>query len=346
MSAGSSARTMLVEHAVAVARVRAAAAVQVPRRPFRPRERPLPLVAPHVLAHHEDADRGLVEHRRRLVVQPVAEPLAAKRFEIEHRVRARSRRHRRRRSAGSSAATDRRSSAARASPRSVAACAFIPTKFAMVPLTLMSYQPPTCNAGRSSLSVVRLVVERDGSTDRRAARAPGCRPSRARSSRAAGSRGAGGTGRAARPSRPSGGSARRAPLRRRASRRSAPACRATPRARVQVRRSGARARRRPPPPNRCGGRAGARLPCRTTCPSTPRSRPRAAIATRCGGRAMAASHCVYPMYDAPNMPTRPFDHGCSAAHSTVSYPSSTSTPIGAHSPSDSKRPRESWYTTT
>ena len=45
------------------------------------------------------------------------------------------------------------------------------------------------------------------------------------------------------------------------------------------------------------------------------------------------------------MPTRPFDHGCSAAHSTVSYPSSTSTAIGAQSPSDSKRPRESWYTT-
>ena len=46
------------------------------------------------------------------------------------------------------------------------------------------------------------------------------------------------------------------------------------------------------------------------------------------------------------VPTLPSLQGNPAAHSTVSYPSSTSTPIGAHSPSDSKRPRESWYTTT
>jgi hypothetical protein len=42
------------------------------------------------------------------------------------------------------------------------------------------------------------------------------------------------------------------------------------------------------------------------------------IAARCGGRRMAACHCVSPTYDAPNIPTLPVDHGWAAAHSTAS----------------------------
>ena len=42
------------------------------------------------------------------------------------------------------------------------------------------------------------------------------------------------------------------------------------------------------------------------------------IVTRCGGRVCANAHCVQPSYELPHVPTRPFDHGCAAAHSTVS----------------------------
>ena len=45
------------------------------------------------------------------------------------------------------------------------------------------------------------------------------------------------------------------------------------------------------------------------------------IAARCGGDSIAASHCTAPGYDNPKVPTRPFDHGCAAAHSMVSKPS-------------------------
>ena len=45
------------------------------------------------------------------------------------------------------------------------------------------------------------------------------------------------------------------------------------------------------------------------------------MAFRCGGFSTAASHCTAPGYDSPNVPTAPFDHGCVAAHSMVSYPS-------------------------
>ena len=38
------------------------------------------------------------------------------------------------------------------------------------------------------------------------------------------------------------------------------------------------------------------------------------------------------------MPTLPFDQGCRAAHSIVSYPSSMSLRNGSHLPSDSCRP--------
>ena len=45
------------------------------------------------------------------------------------------------------------------------------------------------------------------------------------------------------------------------------------------------------------------------------------------------------------MPTRPFDFGSPAAHSTVSYPSSASCANGYHSPSLLHRPRTSWTAT-
>jgi len=43
-----------------------------------------------------------------------------------------------------------------------------------------------------------------------------------------------------------------------------------------------------------------------------------AIALRCGGACIAASHCTAPGYDNPKVPTTPLDHGCEAAHSIVS----------------------------
>ena len=39
---------------------------------------------------------------------------------------------------------------------------------------------------------------------------------------------------------------------------------------------------------------------------------------RCGGRSSAIRTCVIAAYDEPTVPTRPFDQGCSAIHSTVS----------------------------
>ena len=39
---------------------------------------------------------------------------------------------------------------------------------------------------------------------------------------------------------------------------------------------------------------------------------------------MPTPHWVHPLYETPNVPTLPVDHGSAAAHSTVSYPSSAS----------------------
>ena len=45
------------------------------------------------------------------------------------------------------------------------------------------------------------------------------------------------------------------------------------------------------------------------------------MALRCGGHSRAMALCTIPPCEAPTVPTLPFDQGCRAAHSTVSYPS-------------------------
>ena len=344
-SNGNAVGAVEAEHAVAVARVRVTAAEEIPRRPLRARQRPLPLVAPHVLAHHEDADGRLVEHRRGQILEPVAEPLAADRLEVEHRVGAEV------------DLADHRDLRGPVRPRpddqALGAPCLVggrvlghahevrdrPVDVDVVPATDME-------RGQVELAVVRAVVEARGRTDRRTAHARAREPSRARSSRATGSRAAGGTGTAARPSPPSGGCAPRALRRRRAPRRCGPVCRAGLRARARARRSGARARHRPRPPIRCGARAAARRRYRTTCPSTPRSRPRAASRRgAAGGRWRRATAC------SPCTTRRTSRHGRSTTAAPRPTPPCRShrrprPPIGSQSPSDSKRPRESWYTTT
>ncbi|CAM5655964.1 hypothetical protein SCALM49S_07794 [Streptomyces californicus] len=48
-----------------------------------------------------------------------------------------------------------------------------------------------------------------------------------------------------------------------------------------------------------------------------------AMARRCGGFSIAASHCTIAWYEVPAMATFPSHQGCPAVHSTVSYPSRT-----------------------
>jgi hypothetical protein len=69
-----------------------------------------------------------------------------------------------------------------------------------------------------------------------------------------------------------------------------------------------------------------------------------AIARSAGPAAVAASHCVAPMYECPAITTRPSHHGWAATQALESGPSPGSSTNGSNAPSESPRPRTSCRT--